>query len=280
MLGAIIGDIVGSRFEFNNHRSKDFEMFTPGCRVTDDSIMTLAVAQAIMATAEMVRSKATGCDLVPDAKYLQLLSAMSVKYMQEIGRHYPDCGYGGMFASWLFSDQPAPYNSFGNGAAMRISPVGFIARSDLEVISLAKTITAVTHNHPEGLKGAAAAALAIYMARQGCLKYEIRHKIISDYYPLDFTIDGIRSEYQFKETCQATVPQALQCFFEAESFEDTIRTAVSLGGDSDTIAAIAGATAEAYYGIPAEMRKRALTYLDADLRAIFDEWERFIGKDN
>lgn len=276
MLGAIIGDIIGSRFEFNNYRSKDFDLFTEECFATDDSIMTLAVAKAIMETNKRIEPSVSGIGL--DANCHHLLSELSVKYMREIGRRYPDCGYGGMFARWVFSADPEPYNSFGNGAAMRISPAGFAAITESEAVSLSETITSVTHNHPEGIKGAEATAVAIYMARHGFLKSEIKDRIANDYYPLDFTIDEIRPAYKFNETCQKTVPQAIECFLESESFEDAIRTAISLGGDSDTIAAITGAIAEAYYGVPDYIREKALTYLDERLMSIYDEWEEFIGK--
>ncbi|NCA98684.1 MAG: ADP-ribosylglycohydrolase [Clostridia bacterium] len=282
MLGAIIGDIVGSRFEFHNHRSKSFELFTPGCNVTDDSIMTLAVAQAIMDTVAALGSRGVSSPAGPaDATFvtwsdaeLLLLSQNAVRAMQRIGRQYPDCGYGGHFAVWMFTDQPRPYHSFGNGAAMRISPVGFFARTEAEVKRLSQAVTAVTHDHPEGLKGSEATALAIFLARQGRSKDEIRQRIITEYYPLDFTIDQIRPTYHFNETCQETVPQAIEAFLESESFEDAIRTAISVGGDSDTLAAITGAMAEAYYGVPDAIRSQALTFLDEQLRAIFDRWDQ------
>lgn len=278
MLGAIIGDIVGSRFEFNNHRSKDFELFTEGCFATDDSIMTLAVAKAILETEKAIEC---GAGLFEsDCGFNRLLSRLTVKYMQAIGRQYPDCGYGGMFGQWIFSDNPQPYHSFGNGAAMRISPVGFFARDVFEIASLSQTVTAVTHDHKEGLKGAEAAALAVYLARAGSLKEEIKQAIERDYYRLNFSIDKIRESYQFNETCQKTVPQAIQCFLESKSFEDAIRIAISLGGDSDTIAAITGAIAEAYYGIPDEIRQQALRYLDDDLLSIYNEWEARAGSDH
>ncbi len=270
MIGAIIGDIVGSRFEFNNHRSKEFELFTEECQVTDDSIMTLAIAKAIMETEKMKKPSIDG-DSSND-EYDSLLGKMSIKYMQEIGRKYPHCGYGGMFSEWMFSEKPEPYNSFGNGAAMRISPVGFYARTENEACRLSESVTRVTHNHEEGIKGAEAAAVAIFMARRGLSKDEIREKIHSNYYSLNFTIDEIRSTYQFNETCQETVPQAIEAFLESTSFEDAIRTAISVGGDSDTLAAITGAIAEAYYGVPLEIKEKALTYLDKELRTIFDEW--------
>lgn len=275
MIGAIIGDIVGSRFEFNNYKNKDFELFTDECFVTDDSIMTLAVARAIMEAGKRKEQSDYMAKYAGD--YYSLVADMTVKYMQEIGRQYPNCGYGRMFMEWVFSDSPRAYNSFGNGAAMRISPVGFAARSEDEVKKLSHAVTAVTHNHPEGIKGAEAVALAIFMARSGDTKIEIRNKINSSYYPLDFTIDQIRDSYEFNETCQETVPQAIEAFLESTSFEDAIRTAISLGGDSDTVAAITGSIAEAYYGVPPEIRDRALRYLDNELRAIYDEWTEFIG---
>lgn len=299
MLGAIIGDIAGSRFEFHNHRSKEFVLFTPECRVTDDSIMTLAVAQAIMDTlVTLGRSRpahaagggrAGATDARPSLKddanrpaatsipwtaaALDLLAQNTIRAMQRLGRHYPDCGYGGHFASWMFSDQPRPYQSYGNGAAMRISPVGFFARSEDEVKQLSRAVTAVTHDHPEGLKGAEATAMVIFLARQGRSKVEIRRRIVADYYPLDFTIDQIRSTYGFNESCQGTVPQAIEAFLESQSFEDAIRTAISVGGDSDTLAAITGAMAEACYGVPVAIREQALPFLDLELRAVFAAWE-------
>lgn len=275
MLGAIVGDIVGSRFEFNNHRNKKFDFFADGCFATDDSIMTLAVAKAIMGAFKL---KTTG-NRGYDHDFHNKLSDLTVKYMQEIGRKYPNCGFGGMFHQWVFSDNPESYNSFGNGAAMRISAAGFVAANDLEARQLAETVTAVTHDHEEGIKGAEATAVAIFLARKGATKREIRERIVRDYYPLGFKIDDIRATYRFNETCQETVPQAIECFLESTSFEDAIRMAISLGGDSDTIGAITGAIAEAYYGVPEEIKVKALAYLDDELREIFDEWEAFIGKD-
>lgn len=273
MIGAIIGDIVGSRFERNNHRSKEFELFTPECRATDDSIMTLAVARAIMEAQKYIEA---GAEPMSDS-YLELLSNLTVKSMQSLGRKYPNCGFGGRFIYWIFSLSPQPYYSFGNGSAMRISPVGNIAPTEAEVIAWSNAVTRVTHNHPEGLKGAEATALAIFMARQGASKEEIRSRITQGYYPLDFTMDGIRSSYQFDVTCQNSVPQAIQAFLESASFEDAIRLAISVGGDSDTLAAIAGGIAEAYYGVPEPLRQNALSYLDEELRGIYDDWMAFMG---
>lgn len=257
MIGAIIGDIVGSRFEWNNHRSKDFELFTGECFATDDSIMTLAIGKALM------ESKSGWSDLGEQA----------VRCMQEVGRPYPRCGYGGRFWDWMYSDHPKPYNSFGNGAAMRVSACGFVARSLEEAKALSKAVTEVTHNHPEGLKGAEATVVAIYMARTGSTIEEIRDVIDQEYYPIDFTLDEIRDTYAFNETCQDTVPQALEAFFESNSFEDAIRNAISVGGDSDTLAAITGGIAEAYYGVPADLRDMAETYLDNRLLSILHRYE-------
>lgn len=279
MIGAIIGDIVGSRFEFKNHKSKEFELFTKDCRVTDDSVMTLAVAKAIMETEKKIGYLLGGYDF--DSNYYSMLENMTIKYMQEIGRSYPNCGYGSMFRLWIFSKNPEPYNSFGNGAAMRISPVGFVARTESEVCRLSQVVTATTHNHEEGIKGAEATAIAIFMARRGFTKSEIRNKINGNYYSLDFTIDEIRETYQFNATCQGTVPQAIVAFLESTSFEDAIRTAISVGGDSDTLAAITGAIAEAYYGVPEGIKEKAINYLDGSLLAIYNEWCQFTGnKDN
>lgn len=257
MLGAIIGDIVGSRFEWNNYRAKDFEFLTYECFPTDDSIMSLALAQAV------IISKPDHTDLKDNA----------VECMQRIGRNYPDCGYGGSFYNWIFSENPKPYNSFGNGAAMRVSAVGFAANSLDEVKEMSRLITEVTHNHPEGIKGAEATAVAIYMARMGSSIFEIRDYIDKNYYPMNFTLDSIRDTYRFNETCQDTVPQALMAFFESTGFEDAIRNAISIGGDSDTVAAICGGVAEAYYGIPADIRKHALTFLDEDLLKVLTVFE-------
>ena len=260
MLGAIIGDIAGSRFEFNNHRSKDFELFSKGCSATDDSIMTLAVAKAILS-----------CN-----GDWERLGENAVNYMQTIGRKYPGCGFGGMFRKWVFDDDPMPYNSFGNGAAMRVSPCGFIAQSEDEAKLLARKVTEVTHNHPEGLKGAEAAAVAIFLARNGTAKQEIKERM-EKYYALVFTLDGIRESYKFNETCQETVPQAIAAFLESDSFEDAIRNAISIGGDSDTLAAITGGIAEAYYGVPPDLKRKALAYLDQELLDIFTEWENTVS---
>lgn len=261
MLGALIGDIVGSRFEWHNIKSKDFELFAPKCSPTDDSIMSLAIAKAIVECRGDYSS----------------LGANAVKYMREIGRHYPYCGYGNMFNRWMYSDNPQPYNSFGNGSAMRVSACGFAASSFEEAVSMSKAVTEVTHNHPEGIKGAEATVAAIYMARKGSSIDEIRSYINDNYYPMNFTLDSIRAGYRFNETCQETVPQAITAFLESESFEDAIRCAISIGGDSDTLAAITGGIAEAYYGIPDDIRSRALSFLDSRELALLNEFEEKFG---
>lgn len=270
MLGAVIGDIVGSRFEFDNHKSKHFELFHPDCFFTDDSVMTLALARAVM---ETDRGK-----LERDAAYYVLLRNNAVRYMRKIGRKYPSCGYGGRFYNWMFSADSKPYNSYGNGAAMRVSPAGFSAGSEGEALAMAEALTDVTHNHPEGIKGAQATALCIWLARQGASQAKIRERIERDYYSLDFTIDRIRPAYEFDESCQGTVPQAIACFLEASSFEDALRTAISLGGDCDTIAAITGAIAEAAFGIPDDFKNNALALLTPELREIAEEWSEFSSK--
>lgn len=267
MLGAIIGDIVGSRFEFNNHKSKEFQLFTKNCFATDDTIMTLAVAKAIMETHKLC---------LEEASFSKILQEQTIKYMREIGRKYPGCGYGHMFNGWIHSDGMKAYNSYGNGAAMRISAAGIYGRDIEDVCKISKAITEVTHNHKEGIKGAEATAVAVYMARNGSSKEEIHNHIEKNYYPLNFTIDDIRDNYHYDVTCQGTVPQAIKCFLEAHDFEDAIRTAVSLGGDSDTIAAITGSIAEVYYNIPDALREKALSYLDSDLRVIYNEWCGFV----
>lgn len=257
MIGAIIGDIVGSRFEWNNHRSKDFDLMPHQCFFTDDSIMSLAVCDALM----RCRPNFDG------------LSRQAIRSMQKIGRPYPNSGYGGSFHRWMYSDDPKPYNSFGNGAAMRVSGCGYAAKTLEETKVLSKAVTEVTHNHPEGIKGAEATAVAVYLARTGKSLLEIQDYIVRNYYPIDFTLDSIRSTYQFNETCQNTVPQALEAFFESTDFEDAIRNAISIGGDSDTLAAITGAVAEAYYGVPTSIRKLALTFLDKGLLKILMDFE-------
>ena len=258
MLGAFVGDIVGSRFEWDNIKSKEFTFFDPVCRPTDDSIMTLAVAKAILS-----------CN-----GDFSNLADQAVICMQELGRLYPHAGYGGRFRQWLNQAQPEPYNSFGNGSAMRVSPCAYVSANLKDVQATAVTITKVTHNHPEGIKGALATVDAIFLALHGGTKEEIRNHIVQNYqYDLGFTLDQIRPSYKFDVTCQGSVPQAIVAFLESTDFEDAIRNAISIGGDSDTIAAITGSIAEAYYGIPDNIRDQAIQYLDKFQIDILNEFE-------
>lgn len=247
MLGAIIGDVVGSLYEFESDKTKDFELFAQGSHLTDDSYMTIAVGCAC-AKAEL--------DNEEDFK------SWVIYYMRKIGRDFPSAGYGYHFFRWIKSDFMGAYNSFGNGSAMRVSPVAWVAQSLEQAEKLAKWSAEVTHNHPEGVKGAQAVAGAVYLAKEGKSKTQIKDYIEQNYYTLDFTIDEIRPDYEFDVTCQGSVPQAIQCFLESTDFEDAIRNAVSLGGDGDTQSAMAGAIAEAYYGIPDDIRNKVFEYFD------------------
>lgn len=257
MIGAIIGDIVGSRFELANHKSTDFELFTKECHFTDDTVMTLAVAKALL--------ESNGNPTI--------LSVNAVKCMQELGRKYPNCGYGHMFWLWLHKRNPKPYNSLGNGSAMRISPVAYVAKTMEQCLYFSDVVTNVSHNHPQGVLGARATAVTTWAALHDWSKQEIKELIQDQFYDLNFTIDEIRPNYSFDATCPGSVPQAIKAFLESNDFEDAIRLAVSIGGDSDTIAAIAGGIAGAYYGIPNNIKARALMYLSSDLVDILAEFE-------
>ena len=251
MIGAIIGDIVGSVYERNPIKTKEFELFKDGCRFTDDTVMTCAVCYAVREYKARSNVNVIG---------------LFQKRMVELGQKYPNAGYGGKFRQWLENPYRRPYNSFGNGSAMRVSACGMLADSLEEAHKLAVYSAEVTHNHPEGIKGAVAVAEGIFLARQKKTKDEIREHL-SQYYDLNFTLDDVRPEYAFDVTCQGSVPQAIVCFLEAKSFEDAVRNAVSLGGDSDTQAAIAGSLAEPYFGIPARLKARAYNYLTPELRS-------------
>ena len=261
MIGAIIGDVVGSRFEFHNHLSKEFEFMTDSCEFTDDTVMTCAVAQGLM-------------DSKPD---FSDLSEKTVEAMQRIGRQFPNCGYGARFINWMFSDDPQPYNSCGNGSAMRVSPAGFAARDVEEAKRLSAAVTCISHNHPEGMKGAEATAVAIVMARQGKSKEEIR-AAMEEYYDLGTSVDEYREKWQGhgKEICQVSLPQALACFFEGKDYEDVIRNCISIGGDSDTIAAIAGGIAEAYFGVPEKMKDEVRGYVPPVLLNVCDAFQTWL----
>ncbi len=234
------------------------------CRhVPDDTVMTLAMADAILKWREG-----------GDGSYMAL-SVAAVKSMQVFGRTYPHAGYGGAFRRWLQDANPQPYNSWGNGAAMRGSAGGWAGRTLDEVKAMSRAVTEVTHNHLEGIKGAEATAVAAFLARTGKSMEEIKAVIVRDYYPLGFTLDEIRPGYGFDVSCQGSVPQALEAFFESTSFEDAIRNAISIGGDSDTIGAICGAVAGAYYGVPDDIRAKAETFLDDPLLKTLHDFESF-----
>lgn len=255
MLGAIIGDVVGSVYEFDNINTKEFEFWRDDCEFTDDTVMTIAVAESLLYTRN------------PNE-----LGVVLKDIMRDYGHEYPNVGYGGMFRQWLLSADPQPYNSYGNGSAMRVSPCGYIAESIEEALALARASAEISHNHPEGIKGAEAVVTAIYMAKSGEQQDRIKRYIEEHYYKLDFSLNDIKQSFHFSETCQDTVPQAIQCFLKANSFEDTIRNAVSIGGDSDTIACISGSIAEAYFGIPDEMIEKVKTYLS---KCFIDVVDRF-----
>ena len=242
MLGAIIGDIVGSIYEWDRIKTKEFPFLTDACFFTDDSVCTVAVADILLHG-------------LPPAETLQ-------KWC----RRYPACSYGGNFGYWIYADPPAPYHSYGNGAAMRVSPAAFLNRNDLAAaLAAADTVTEITHNHPEGIKGARATTHAIWLAFQGERPEAIRQAIAATYdYDLSRTVDTIRPDYGFDESCQRTVPEAITCALESDSFEDAVRNAISLGGDADTLAAITGAIAEAMHGIPETLHEHAVPRYFAD----------------
>ena len=247
MLGSIAGDIIGSAYEKANYRAKDFApLFHPRAHFTDDTVCTVAIADAL------------------------LTGTHPVVALQTWGRRYEHIGgWGQRFALWLADDDPQPYGSWGNGGAMRVSPIGLLAQSEAEVLNLAYYATAVTHDHPEGIKGAQATALAIWLARQHESAERIRQLIGERFgYDLDTTVDAIRPTYRHSEAARDSVPQALVCALEATSFEDAIRNAVSIGGDSDTIAAIAGGLAEARFSLPQDIAVQSWGYLPADMRRV------------
>ncbi len=257
MIGAIVGDIVGSKYEFHNIKTKDFPLFSEGCRFTDDTVMTIALFKAL-----------ADCN----GNYADL-SNCAVRCMREYGERYLNAGYGKNFFLWIESKNPKPYNSLGNGAAMRVSSVAYFANSLDEVKSLSKKVTEVTHNHEEGLKGAEATAVAVWLALNGKKKEEIKEYIEKNYYSLDFDFKTLQQTYKYTLKCQDTVPQAIFCFLISTDFEDAIRNAVSIGGDCDTTGAICGAIAGAYYGVPEQVEKQALAFLDADLLSAVNEFK-------
>ena len=261
MYGAILGDIIGSPYEFDRgNKTKDFPLFSRNSKFTDDSVMTLAVADAFLSIAPNT----------DDAEIRRRL----IQSMQTYGQAFPHAGYGGMFRRWLKSLTPQPYGSYGNGSAMRVSSVGWLF-DDLETVRhMARLSAEVTHNHPEGIKGAEATASAIFLARTGSSKSEIKAYIEANFhYDLSRTCDEIRPAYRHVESCQETVPEAITAFLEGESFEDVIRTAVSLGGDCDTLTCIAGSMAGGFYGVPEELKQQCRERLPEDSRKVLRRFE-------
>ena len=266
MYGAILGDMIGSPYEFDRgNKTKDFPLFSRYSEFTDDTVMTIAVADAFLPVQ-------SGMD---DDTIRQRVAAKMHKY----GRLYPHAGYGGRFRRWLRDRHPQPYNSWGNGSAMRVSSVGWLY-NDLETVRrMARLSAEVTHNHPEGIKGAEATASAIFLARTGSTKTEIKAYIEENFhYDLSRTCDEIRPTYHHVESCQETVPEAITAFLEGQSFEDVIRTAVSLGGDCDTLTCIAGSMAEAFYGVPEELKVECRKRLPKDLLEVLQRFDSFICK--
>jgi ADP-ribosylglycohydrolase len=254
IIGAIAGDIIGSVYEHNSIKTKEFDLFSTKSHFTDDTVMTLAIAKWLCA----------------DKNSKEVL----IRNLKYFGNRYPNAGYGGRFMEWLSQESPEPYGSWGNGSAMRVSPCAWVADSLEEAQDLAKTSAIVTHDHPEGIKGALATSDAIYLARVGASKDEIRDHIEVRYdYDLSFSLDEIRPTYTFDISCQGSVPESIICFLEANSFEDTIRNAVSLGGDADTLAAIAGSMASAYWDVPKSISLKSIYRLDYTLLNVFIDFE-------
>ena len=264
MLGAILGDIIGSVYEFDRgNKTKEFPLFGRRSAFTDDSVMTVAVAEALMEAGEH-----------PSAEDIH---EAVIRSMKKWGRNYPDAGYGGGFIRWLFSEYSGPYNSYGNGSAMRTSAAGWLYDTMEETRAAAKAAAEVTHNHPEGIKGAESVSAAIFLARTGHSKDEIKNYIVNTFgYDLSRTCDEIRPGYHHVESCQETVPEAITAFLEGDDFEDVIRTAVSLGGDCDTLTCIAGGIAEAFYGIPIGIIGECLIRVDDDLRKVIERFDSIV----
>jgi ADP-ribosylglycohydrolase len=257
LLSAAIGDIAGSAYEGHGHRIKDYnkvKMFSSRAHFTDDTVLTFACAEAFIENLDMAMN------------------------MWKCANEHRHAGFGSKFKLWMANHYPKPYRSLGNGSAMRCSSAGWLAKTEEECIKLATETAAPTHNHPEGIKGAQATALCIFMARQGASKEEIRKEIEGTFgYNLRFTCDEIRPSYTWGGTCQDSVPQAIVSFLDGNDFEDSIKNAISIGGDSDTIGCITGSIAEAFFGVPVELRERAMSYLPKGFKAIITEFENKYG---
>ena len=269
MYGALLGDMIGAPYEFDQgNKTKDFPLFSKGSVYTDDSVMTIAVAEALLDA----REKGVETD---EAAVTKLLADS----MRSWGNRYPDAGYGGRFSRWLENRSMGPYGSYGNGSAMRVSAAGWLYSSLKTTRKMARWTAEVTHNHPEGIKGAEATASAIFMARNHSSKEEIRDYIVREFgYDLSRTCDEIRPGYHHVESCRETVPEAITAFLEGNDFEDVIRTAVSLGGDCDTLTCIAGSIAEAFYGVPIMMMAECLSRMEEDMRAVMDRFDKAVGR--
>ena len=261
MYGAILGDMIGAPYEFDRgDKRKDFEMFNDRVQFTDDTVMTIAIAEALVG-------------LAPEAGE-QTVRESVVESMKRWGNRYPDAGYGARFIHWLSQSDPQPYNSWGNGSAMRVSSVGWLYDGLEETRRMAALTAEVTHNHPEGIKGAEATASVIYLARTGSDKDEIREYVRREFgYDLSRSCDEIRPWYHHVESCQETVPEAITAFLEGADFEDVIRTAVSLGGDCDTLTCIAGSMAEAFFGVPEEMQAECRRRLPKEMLEVLDRFD-------
>ncbi|MCD7746397.1 MAG: ADP-ribosylglycohydrolase family protein [Lachnospiraceae bacterium] len=266
MYGAILGDIIGSPYEFDRgKKTKEFELFGKDAEFTDDSVMTIAVAEALL-------------DAGKDAP-VERIRELVTESMQKWGGKYHNAGYGGRFRVWLTQKNPMPYGSYGNGSAMRVSAAGWLYDTLERTRKVARATADVTHNHPEGIKGAESVAAVIFLARTGSSKEQIRKYVTEEFgYDLSRTCDEIRPRYHHVESCQETVPEAITAFLEGNDFEDVIRTAVSLGGDCDTLTAIAGSMAEAFYGIPALLTTECSDRIPEDMRNVLNRFDETLGR--
>lgn len=270
IIGAIIGDIAGSVYEWNNIKTRPSELFCDGCHFTDDTVLTIAIARGLMDILPELGLDKTEYTVRDEID----IKLSLIKRVREYCMMYPDAGYGGMFRKWLETSSALPYHSFGNGSAMRVSFVSWIACDLAHAEKLAEITASITHDHPDGIAGAKAVAAAIYLARTGASRDEILNYISEHFYKIDFTLDEIRPLYTFDATCHGSVPQAIRAFYESKSFEDAIALAISIGGDSDTIAAITGSIAETYYGVEDALKNRILNKLPEALRLAYTEIEK------